>query len=321
MRRVTISRRAEERILRGHPWVYGGEAEGVEDIPAGSVVLVQNRKGKVLGKGCCNPRSRICLRILTRDPEEAIDESFFQKRIEQAIQFRQRHVFRQDTNCYRLVFAEADFLPGLIVDQFGDYLVFQILTAFMEEHREMVVKLLRSLIPCEGLYERSDVSVRKLEGLPMRRGFVGKEFPTLVEMQENGLFLKVNLSSGQKTGYFLNQRDNRAFLRFFASEKRVLDCFSYVGGFGLHAAYFGAKEVIGVDISEEAVQLAFENACRNGLENRMDFEVANTFDFLREMDRRKERFDLVILDPPAFVKSKDALEVLCEVIRRSTFGP
>ncbi|NSW77184.1 MAG: class I SAM-dependent rRNA methyltransferase [Candidatus Atribacteria bacterium] len=307
MERVIISRRAEERILRGHPWAYQGEVSGGEKIPPGTVVAIGNRKGRVLGKGHYNPRSKIALRVLTRDPEEAIDISFFRRRIGRALGYRERYVFRPDTDCYRLVFAEADFLPGLIVDRFGLYLVVQILTAGMENHREVIVDVLQELLKPQGIYERSDVSVRELEGLPLRQGFIGPPFEPLVTVRENGLLLQVDLASGQKTGYFLDQRDNRVFLRHFVRDRRVLDCFSYIGGFSLHAAFFGAREVIGVDLSEEAIRCAVRNAQLNGLEKVVHFEVANAFDFLREMDRTGERFEVVILDPPAFVKSKQAL--------------
>ncbi|MGC8777662.1 MAG: class I SAM-dependent rRNA methyltransferase, partial [Candidatus Caldatribacteriaceae bacterium] len=288
------------------PWVYQGECEG-DDLPPGTVVIIQDWRGKILGKGHFNPRSRIALRILTRDAEENIDSSFFRRRIERALRYRERYVFRPDTDCYRLVFAEADFLPGLIVDQFGSYLVVQILTAGMEQHRGVIGETLQTLLSPRGIYERSDVSVREFEGLPLRQGFWGKEFDTRVEVREHGLRLLVDLALGQKTGYFLDQRDNRLFLAPFVRGGRVLDCFSYIGGFGLHAASFGAREVVGVDISEEAVKLASHNARLNGFEGVIRFEVANAFDFLREMDGQKERFDVVILDPPAFVKSKQAL--------------
>jgi 23S rRNA (cytosine1962-C5)-methyltransferase len=308
MQSVSISLKAEERIRRGHPWIWRGEAEGVEMISPGEVVLLRNRKGKVLGKAHCNPRSTIQLRVLTRNPEENIDAAFFRRRMEEALRYRENHVFRPDTDCYRLIFAEADFLPGLIVDRFGSFLVFQILTAGMERHREMIAELLGELFHPEGIYERSDAPVRELEGLPLRRGFVGRSFEIPVKVWENGLHLFVDVASGQKTGYFLDQRDNRAFLCSFSRGKRVLDCFSYIGGFSLHAAFFGAREVIGVDISEEAVALASHNASLNHLNGVVRFVVANAFDFLREMDRCGERFDLVILDPPAFVKNKKALE-------------
>ncbi|MEN3185513.1 MAG: class I SAM-dependent rRNA methyltransferase [Atribacterota bacterium] len=307
MEHVVVSRRARERILRGHPWAYQGEVDGEEGMPRGAVVTIVDHRGKVLGKGHYNPGSKIALRILTRDPEEAIDASFFYQRIGRALKYRERYVFRADTDCYRLVFAEADFLPGLVIDQFGPYLVVQVLTAGMENHREVITDILWGFLRPKGIYERSDVSVREREGLPLRRVFIGSAFENPVTVRENSLLFKVDLVSGQKTGYFLDQRDNRAFLRHFVKGKRVLDCFSYVGGFSLHAALFGAREVIGVDISEEAVRYATVNAHLNDLGTKTHFEVANAFDFLREMDRKGERFEVVILDPPAFVKNQSAL--------------
>jgi len=309
VKRVRISKRAEERVRRGHPWVYQGEIEDVRGtVSPGEIVNFEGHRGRTLGKGCLNVYSTIALRVLTLDPQEEIDRSFWARRITRAWQYRKEVVYGKESDSYRLIFGEADFLPGLIVDQFASVLVIQILTAGIEKHREVIQEILWDLVHPAGIYERSDVGVRELEGLSLRSGLLAGEVPDLVEIRENGLRLKVDVKFGQKTGYFLDQRENRAFLKRFSLGKRVLDCFSHLGGFGLHAGFFGAREVIGVDISESAVQLAMLNARLNKLENTCRFEVANAFDFLRTVEREKERFDMVILDPPAFAKSKKNLE-------------
>ncbi|WP_438316301.1 class I SAM-dependent rRNA methyltransferase [Candidatus Caldatribacterium sp. SIUC1] len=307
--RVRLKKGKEKRVLLGHPWVYRTDIEVLRG-PAdpGDVVLLENHRGKPLALGYYNPSSVIAVRVLTRNPEERIDRDFFLRRMQQALELRLKLFREATTNAFRVVFAEADFLPGLIVDRFASLLVVQFLTLGMEKRRGDVVEALEVLLHPEGIYERSDVEVRKREGLEERTGWILPGGSPEVVIKENGLAFFVDVARGQKTGYFLDQRENRLSLRRYVQGARVLDCFSYTGGFAIHAAAFGAKEVLGLDISESAVALARENARLNRLEDRVRFEVADVFEALRELFRKGERFDLVILDPPAFVKGKEALE-------------
>ncbi|MHB8156357.1 MAG: class I SAM-dependent rRNA methyltransferase, partial [Desulfocucumaceae bacterium] len=227
------------------------------------------------------------------------------KRITRAWDYRKRVV--HNTSACRVVFSEADFLPALVVDKFGDYLAVQTLALGMDRYKETIVEILRELISPAGIYERNDVSVRELEGLPMQTGFIGDTFDTVVEITENGHRFEVDLAGGQKTGYFLDQRENRMALEHLCSGARVLDCFCHTGTFSVYAASFGAREVLGIDISGEALEMAAKNAARNNVSHLCGFREGNSFDELRAMDRAGDKFDLVILDPPAFTKSKKAL--------------
>lgn len=267
---------------------------------------VLDSRGRFLGKGFINPASQIMVRIMTRDRDEEIDRDFFRKRIKSAWEYRKKVV--QNSNACRVVFAEADFLPALVVDKFGDYLVLQTLALGIDVHKETIAGLLRELIEPAGIYERNDVHVRELEGLPLKSGFMGGEFNTLVEIKENGNVFEVDLAGGQKTGYFLDQRENRMALEHLSRAARVLDCFCHTGTFSVYAAVFGAAEVIGIDISAAALEAARRNAARNAVAHLCGFREANSFDELRSMEKSGEKFDVVILDPPAFTKSKKALE-------------
>uniref|UniRef100_A0A7V3YKK5 Class I SAM-dependent rRNA methyltransferase n=1 Tax=Candidatus Caldatribacterium californiense TaxID=1454726 RepID=A0A7V3YKK5_9BACT len=307
--RVRLKKGREKRVLLGHPWVYRTDIEVLRGLAdPGDVVLLENHRGKPLALGYYNPNSVIAVRVLTRNPEERIDRDFFLRRMQQALELRLKLFREETTSAFRVVFAEADFLPGLIVDRFASLLVVQFLTLGMERRRGDIVEALEALLHPGGIYERSDVEVRKKEGLEERTGWILPGVNPEVVIEENGLAFFVDVARGQKTGYFLDQRENRLSLRRYVQGARVLDCFSYTGGFAIHAAAFGAKEVLGLDISESAVALARENARLNRLEDRVRFEVADVFEALRELLRRGERFDLVILDPPAFVKGKEALE-------------
>uniref|UniRef100_A0A7V3YFN7 Class I SAM-dependent rRNA methyltransferase n=1 Tax=Candidatus Caldatribacterium californiense TaxID=1454726 RepID=A0A7V3YFN7_9BACT len=307
--RVRLKKGKEKRILLGHPWVYCTDIEVLRG-PAdpGDIVLLENHRGKPLALGYYNPNSVIAVRVLTQNPKERIDRDFFLHRIRQALELRLKLFREETTNAFRVVFAEADLLPGLIVDRFASLLVVQFLTLGMERRKGDIVEALEALLHPGGIYERSDVEVRKKEGLEECAGWILPGMNPEVIIKENGLAFFVDVARGQKTGYFLDQRENRLSLRRYVQGARVLDCFSYTGGFAIHAAAFGAREVLGLDISESAVALARENACLNRLEDRVRFEVADVFEALRELLRKGERFDLVILDPPAFVKGKEALE-------------
>lgn len=309
MARIKLARGREARLESGHPWVYRTEIEDIYgDFRPGDIVEVEDWRGKFLGRGYINPASMITIRLLTYDPREEINKDFWRQRLQAAWDYRQKILRGAPTDSFRVVFAEADFLPGLIVDKFASYLVVQTLALGIDRHKDVLVEILEDLIRPDGIYERNDVPVRALEGLELRSGFLKGPFDPLVTIVENGLKFWVDLARGQKTGYFLDQRENRAALRPLVKGARVLDCFCHTGGFGLHAAYYGAREVLGLDISEEAIELARRNAELNGLERICSFQVANVFDVLRAMDKDKERYDVVILDPPAFVKNRKALE-------------
>ncbi len=304
---MILARGRQDRVARGHPWVYGTEVQNIEGgFTPGDVVEVADSRGKFLGRGYINPASKILVRILTRNRGEEINRDFFRRRIETAWLYRRMAV--KNTNACRVVFAEADFLPALIVDKFGDCLVVQTLALGMDLRMETITGILEELFRPAGIYERNDVRVRELEGLPLKAGFIGREFNPVLEIVENGLAFEVNLAGGQKTGYFLDQRENRKALEDLCSGARVLDCFCHTGAFSVYAARFGAREVLGVDISGPALEVAVRNAARNGFAGVCNFREGNGFDELRAMDRAGEKFDLVILDPPAFTKSRQALE-------------
>lgn len=307
--RVRLKKGKEKRLLSGHPWVYRTDIDIVRGpVEPGDTVLVETHRGKPLGLGYYNPASFITVRMLTENPEETIDAAFFARRIENALSYRVRLFGDGTTDAFRVVFAEADFLPGLIVDAFGPYLVVQFLTLGMEKRRSDVLEALETILRPEGIYERSDVEVRRKEGLEARTGWLSGEGKTKIPIRENGLSFFVDIARGQKTGHFLDQRENRRALSRYVQGARVLDCFTYTGGFGIHAAFFGAREVLGVDVSEWAIALAVENARANGVEGKVRFLVADVFEVLREFYKKGERFDVVVLDPPAFVKEKEALE-------------
>lgn len=304
---VKLARGRQPRVAGGHPWVYGTEAGEIEgDFHPGDIVEVTDSRGRFLGRGYINPASQILVRIMTRNRDEEINRDFFLRRIEAAWRYRKK--VAGNTDAFRVVFSEADFLPALVVDKFGGFLVIQTLALGMEVRKETIVSVLREVVAPDGIYERNDAPVRELEGLPLQTGFIGDEFGTTVEIVENGLRFEVELAGGQKTGYFLDQRENRLVLENFCPGARVLDCFCHTGAFSVYAARFGAREVLGVDISGPALEAAARNAARNGFAGVCRFREANGFDELRALERAGEKFDLVILDPPAFTKSKKALE-------------
>ncbi|MEW8977232.1 MAG: class I SAM-dependent rRNA methyltransferase [Symbiobacterium sp.] len=303
---VQLARGRHRRIQEGHPWVFRDDVEEVRgEVTPGDVVSVVDFRGRFLGKGYINPRSQIIVRMLT-NRDEPIDRDFFRRRLERAWAYRQRVL--SDTGACRVVFGEADFLPGLIVDKFGSVLVVQTLALGIDRWLPDIVDILDDLLHPRGIYERNDVPVRHLEGLEERKGYLRGEFDPRLTIVENGLEIAVDVAEGQKTGYFLDQRENRRAVRPYAAGGRVLDCFCNVGGFALNAAAGGAREVVAVDVSEQALAAAQENAVRNGLSDRIRFVAGNAFDILRQMEANRERFDLIILDPPAFAKNRAALE-------------
>lgn len=301
---IYLRRGREQRVLGGHPWVFRSDIEREDGAADGLPVRVLTSAGRFLAMAVYNPRSQISLRILSRR-DEPIDGAFIRGRVRRALDYRRRFA---DLNSCRLIFAESDGLPAVIADKFGDVIVLQILCLGMERFKGDIVDALAQELSPRGIYERNDVPVRELEGLSQQTGLLFGEVPDRVEMQENGVRFLVDVKEGQKTGFFLDQKENRAAIAPFVSGMRVLDCFTHTGSFALHAARYGAAEVTGVDISEHACACALENARLNGVEDRVRFECANAFDFLRAHQTAKEQYDVVILDPPAFTKTRSAVE-------------
>lgn len=295
-----------DRLENGHPWVFQTELDYIDgEFQPGDIVDVYTQRRKFMGRGYINPASQIIIRIMTRE-QEPIDRNFFKKRIETAWAYRQKFIVEPEY-C-RLINGEADFLPGLIVDKFGKFIVMQTLALGIDVHKQTILSVLDEMFAPEGVYERNDVPVRKLEKLDMRKGYLKGDFPTQITVLENGIPFFADLDSGQKTGFFYDQRENRAFLKPIVAGAEVLDCFCHTGSFTVHAALYGAKHVTAVDISEDAISLAKANAVRNEVEDRCTFLTANAFDYLRERSDAQQMFDVVILDPPAFTKSKSSLE-------------
>ena len=304
MATVTLRKTRETRVRGGHPWIYASEIEKVDGaFENGDIVDVADFRGKFIGRGFYNPQSQISLRILTRN-DEPCDRGFFARRIQDAWDYRK--LLCDPMSC-RLIYSESDFLPGLVVDKFADVLVLQSLSLGIERIKEMLCDLLMEIVQPSGIWERSDVPVRRLEGLEQTTGLLRGEVPDEVDMVENGIHFLVDVKHGQKTGFFLDQKQNRAALEPLCRDARVLDCFCHNGSFALHAAKYGASSVLGVDISEEALAVARRNAEINGFDN-VTFEAHNCFDLLRDLTDAGEKFDLVILDPPAFTKNKAAVQ-------------
>ena len=304
MATAVLVRGKEQRVYGGHPWIFRSDIARVEgEFRDGDVVRVVSDRGQFLAMAVYNPRSQIALRILSRR-EEPINRAFITARVHRALEYRR--AFADLLSC-RLLFAESDGLPAVIADAFDDVIVLQVLCLGMEAFKQDIVDALVSELHPRGVFERNDVPVRTLEGLPMQTGLLYGNVPTRVEMVENGVHFWVDVKEGQKTGFFLDQKENRAAIAPFAKGARVLDCFTHTGSFALHAARYGAAEVTGVDISEYACDFATENATLNGFEDRVRFVCANAFDYLRAAQDRHELFDLVVLDPPAFTKTRSAV--------------
>jgi 23S rRNA (cytosine1962-C5)-methyltransferase len=306
MVKVYLRRKIAPRIANGHPWIFANEVEKVEGEPAGGeTVTVFTHDRKYVGMGYINPKSQILVRLLTREKNVEINEQFFLDRIRQCWEYRQRIGYVE--NC-RLVFGEADGLPQLIIDKFNDYFVIQTLTLGMDTWKPAIVKALETIFSPKGIYERNDVPVRELEGLPQHKGFLSAPFDTKIIINENGLRFHVDIENGQKTGYFLDQQDNRRAIRHIVKDADVLGAFTYTGTFEIHAAFYGAKSVLGLDISENAVEQANRNAALNGLEKTCRFETANAFDVLKQWGKEGRQYDVVMLDPPAFTKSRETIQ-------------
>lgn len=308
---VTLKKGEGRTIKAGGAWVFNNEIETITGrFHNGDLVIVHDFDGYPMGKGYINQNSKIRVRLLTRHVNQEIDESFFQMRLQNAWNYRKDTV---DTSSCRLVFGEADFLPGIVIDKYEDVLVMECLTLGMERYKEQLANLMKQIlqkdgIQIRGVYERSDAKEREKEGLSRVKGFIGAEFDTNVEITENGVRYMVDVVNGQKTGFFLDQKNNRAAIHPICAGKRVLDCFTHTGSFALNAGIAGAKSVLGVDASQLAVDQATENAKLNGLENTVSFRCADVFELLPELEAQGEKYDVVILDPPAFTKSRNSIK-------------
>ncbi|WP_438945880.1 class I SAM-dependent rRNA methyltransferase [Sediminibacterium sp.] len=305
MIKVYLKKKIAPRIANGHPWIYANEIDRIAGETApGDIVEVRFADGKIAGIGYINPKSQITIRLLSRRPVE-INEAFFQQQILKAWHYRQKTGYTE--NC-RLVFGEADQLPALIIDKFNDYFVIQTLSLGMDIWKPAIVKALESIFNPKGIYERNDVPVRNLEGLPQQKGFLSTPFNTNIIINENGLQFHVDIENGQKTGYFLDQQDNRRAIQHIVKGAEVMGAFTYTGTFEIHAAHYGAKSVLGIDISEQAVMQANKNAALNGLEKIVEFKAMNAFDVLKDWGKDGPCYDVVMLDPPAFTKSRDSIQ-------------
>jgi len=306
MNKVHLKRKIAQRIATGHPWIFANEVEKVEGTPGpGGIVEVYFHDGKFAGKGYFNQQSQIMVRLLTQDKKLDINEAFFLNKIKECWAYRQQIGYTE--NC-RLIFGEADGLPQLIIDKFNDYFVIQTLALGIDAWKPALVKALQTVFKPKGIYERNDVPVRELEGLPLQKRFLSEAFDTKIIINENGLKFHVDIENGQKTGYFLDQQDNRRAIQNIVKGADVLGAFTYTGTFEIHAAHYGAKSVLGLDISENAVVQANRNAELNGLQNIVRFETANAFDVLKQWSKEEKKYDVVMLDPPAFTKSRANLQ-------------
>ncbi|MEO5591277.1 MAG: class I SAM-dependent rRNA methyltransferase [Chitinophagaceae bacterium] len=306
MIRVYLNKKISRRIEDGHPWIYANEVNTMEGkVEGGEIAEVFTHDKKFIGRGYINPKSQIIIRILTRDRNEQVNDDFFYNRLLQAWQYKSRLGYRE--NC-RLVFGEADFLPALIIDKFNDYFVLQTLSLGIDVWKPAIIKALEKIFSPKGIYERNDVPVRELEGLPQQKGFLSAPFDTAVLINENGLKFIVDVENGQKTGYFLDQQDNRRAIERIVKDADVLGTFTYTGTFEIHAAHYGAKSVYGIDISANAVEQANRNAALNGLQHICRFETMNAFDVLKQWGKEGKQWDVVMLDPPAFAKSRENIQ-------------
>ena len=315
---ITVNEKAARSLRAGHPWVYGAETSG-PDRPCqnGDLVDVVSQKGRWLGTGLYNNHSKILVRLLSRNTNDRFDEGFWRRRLRYALDYR-KTVMGPDYGCCRLIFGEADQFPGLTVDRFGDILVTEVLSLGMEVRKDLLYPLLVELLREDGvavraIYERSDAPLRDKEGLPKLTGFyplpgLATDLDGHLLLEENGIRYDVDYIHGQKTGFFLDQKYNRLAIQRLCKGKRVLDCFTHTGSFALNAGIAGASEVLGVDASELGVAQASENAALNGLSDRVRFVAADVFDLLPELERQGEKFDVVILDPPAFTKSRNSVK-------------
>ena len=313
--KITITPKGEAALTGGHPWVYEGEVTAVDGTPEdGTLVDVVSRRGSWLGCGFYNSHSKIRVRLLSRNANDDFSDAFWERRVRYAWDYRKTVMGETDSRCCRVIFGEADLFPGLTVDRFESVLVTQTLSLGMERIKDRLFPLLVKVLredgqDIRGIYERNDVALREREGMAQNKGWYplpGETPPekTTVDITENGIVYTVDFENGQKTGFFLDQKYNRLAVAKLAKGKAVLDCFTHTGSFALNAAKGGAAHVTAVDVSEFAVQCAAENARRNGLDGVMDCVAANVFDLLPELEKQPRKYDFIILDPPAFTKSR-----------------
>ena len=309
---VVTLKKGEGRILKsGGMWVFDNEIAKTEgNFENGDIITVHDFDGYPMGKGFINLNSKIRIRLMTRDVSREIDREFLYERVKNAWEYRKKVV---DTGSCRLIFGEADFLPGLVVDKFSDVLVVEALALGIDRLKEQIIGIIKEIlrqdgIEIRGVYERSDAKVRQNEGMERVKGFIGREFDTNVQIEENGVKYLVDVKDGQKTGFFLDQKYNRLAIQKLCRDARVLDCFTHTGSFALNAAAAGAREVTGVDASELAVEQASKNAVLNGVQDRAKFICRDVFELLPELEKKGEKYDVVILDPPAFTKSRSSIK-------------
>ena len=320
---VTLKKGEGRTLKAGGMWVYDNEIASVAgEFEDGDIVEVRDFDGYCMGCGYINRKSKITLRMLSRKKDAVIDESFMERRVRDAWEYRRQTI---DTSSCRLIFGEADFLPGIVVDKFADVLVVESLALGIDRWKGVIVEALKKVlaedgIHIRGVYERSDAKVRLQEGMERVKGFLGEPFDTKVEIVENGVRYMVDVEDGQKTGFFLDQKNNRAAVGRLCKGKKVLDCFTHTGSFALNAGMAGAESVLGVDASQLAVEQARENARLNGLEERVRFECADVFELLPRLERQGERYDVVILDPPAFTKSRNSVKNAAKGYREINLG-
>ena len=309
---VTLKKGAGRTLKQGGPWIYDNEVESIMgSFTEGDIVLVHDFDGYPLGRGFVNRNSKLTVRMMTRDRDTEVDESFLRMRVKNAWEYRKKVM--DDISSCRVIFGEADFLPGLVVDKFADVLVVESLALGIDRFKGMIVDILKELMEADGIhirgvYERSDAKVREQEGMERIKGFIGEPFDTKVEIVENGVRYYVDVKDGQKTGFFLDQKYNRRAAAKLCRGARVLDCFTHTGSFALNAGLAGAEHVLGVDASELGVAQARENAALNGLSDRVEFICEDVFDLLPRLEKQGEKFDVVILDPPAFTKSRSSIK-------------
>jgi 23S rRNA (cytosine1962-C5)-methyltransferase len=308
---VKLKKGQGRTIKAGGMWVFDNEIDQVVgDFENGDLVFVHDYDDYFMGTGFINTRSKITVRLMSRQKGQEIDEDFIKMRVEAAWEYRKKTV---DISSCRVIFGEADFLPGIVIDKFSDVLVVQSLALGIDRFKLMIVDLLKECmkkdgVTIRGVYERSDAKVRTNEGMERIKGFIGEPFDTKVEIVENGVKYMVDVEEGQKTGFFLDQKYNRKAIRNLCKDAKVLDCFTHTGSFALNAGAAGAKSVLGVDASDLGVNQARENAVLNNLQDTVSFQCADVFDLLPELEQKGEKFDVVILDPPAFTKSRNSVK-------------
>jgi 23S rRNA (cytosine1962-C5)-methyltransferase len=309
MKSIFLNKKVSKRVEQGHPWVFGNEINRGKALDAaakpGEIVNVYTHDKLFIGRGYINPQSQIMVRLLTRDKGEMIDRQFFVNRIRKAWDYRQKLGYIE--NC-RLIFGEADDIPQLVIDKFNDYFVIQTLALGIDLWKPSIVEAIEEIFSPKGIYERNDVPVRELEGMDQRKGFLSAEFDTNIIINENGVKYHVDIANGQKTGFFLDQQDNRRAIRHIVKDADVLGAFCYTGSFEIAAAHFGARSVLGLDISQNAIDMCNKNAVLNNVDRICRFECVNAFDALKEWSKEGKQWDVVMLDPPSFTKNRASID-------------